>query len=264
MRYIVITFDDGRRDNFTTALPIMQKYGLYGTVFVTTGFIDGSWNKDESWLSAGEALNIDELKFLKYSNWEIALHGDRHTTDIDDMEVSMQKINSWLGTSNRFGFSVPNSNASSEKIKEIEEVCLNGGRVAYIRRGRGRNTHSLGSKLLFALYTLFKLQWAYNRFNAVSINNMACIDKTNLKSVVIRSEDDPKMVSRFIEQTPDNSLIVLMLHSIIEKDAPLYNADPWCWDSDYFTSLCADIRKFIDNRMVAITTLERLFVHDKV
>lgn len=40
-RSISITFDDGYADNLTVALPIMEKFGLTGTVFVATAYIDG-------------------------------------------------------------------------------------------------------------------------------------------------------------------------------------------------------------------------------
>lgn len=38
-KYVVITFDDGFRDFFTTAFPILKKYNFSATVFLTTGFI---------------------------------------------------------------------------------------------------------------------------------------------------------------------------------------------------------------------------------
>lgn len=45
-RALVITFDDGYADNAETALPILQRYGLLATFFVSTGFLDGGrmWN----------------------------------------------------------------------------------------------------------------------------------------------------------------------------------------------------------------------------
>jgi peptidoglycan/xylan/chitin deacetylase (PgdA/CDA1 family) len=50
----VITFDDGLRNNFTVALPILKKYGLPATIFLATSFIDSSdlglWTEQIGWL----------------------------------------------------------------------------------------------------------------------------------------------------------------------------------------------------------------------
>jgi peptidoglycan/xylan/chitin deacetylase (PgdA/CDA1 family) len=45
-RAVAITFDDGYKDNLTTATPILNKYKLQATVFVATGFLNGGimWN----------------------------------------------------------------------------------------------------------------------------------------------------------------------------------------------------------------------------
>lgn len=37
---VIITFDDGYKDNLTRALPCLKKYGIPATIFIATGFID--------------------------------------------------------------------------------------------------------------------------------------------------------------------------------------------------------------------------------
>ncbi len=40
-RAVVVTFDDGYRDNFEVALPLLLKYRVPATIYVVTGYIDG-------------------------------------------------------------------------------------------------------------------------------------------------------------------------------------------------------------------------------
>jgi len=49
---VAITFDDGYRDNFLHAHPILKHYGLPATLFVSTGYIDTGrvmWNDRVAW-----------------------------------------------------------------------------------------------------------------------------------------------------------------------------------------------------------------------
>jgi peptidoglycan/xylan/chitin deacetylase (PgdA/CDA1 family) len=45
-RAVALTFDDGYGDNYTNALPILQRHGLSATFFVATAFLNGGrmWN----------------------------------------------------------------------------------------------------------------------------------------------------------------------------------------------------------------------------
>jgi peptidoglycan/xylan/chitin deacetylase (PgdA/CDA1 family) len=52
-RHVLITFDDGYRDNYTAALPILKRYGARATFFVATGFVDHPalpWWDEIAWM----------------------------------------------------------------------------------------------------------------------------------------------------------------------------------------------------------------------
>ena len=61
MKHVAITFDDGRSDNYLLAKQIMDKHQLRGTVYITTGFIDGTWEEKEVLKSPTRPLTITEI-----------------------------------------------------------------------------------------------------------------------------------------------------------------------------------------------------------
>jgi len=58
---VCITFDDGYKNNYKNAFPVMKRYGLKGTVFVTADFIGKEGGP------FGGYLNWDEIKEMKTS-----------------------------------------------------------------------------------------------------------------------------------------------------------------------------------------------------
>jgi len=69
---VCVTFDDGYADNETCAMPVLKKYAIPATVFVTTGFLNGGrmWNDTvtESLRDYGEdVLDLRDLGLDCYS-----------------------------------------------------------------------------------------------------------------------------------------------------------------------------------------------------
>lgn len=62
-RFVCVTFDDGYRDNYTLAYPLLKRLGVPFTVYVTTGFID---NRLPMWWYPDECLGMstEELKAI--------------------------------------------------------------------------------------------------------------------------------------------------------------------------------------------------------
>lgn len=75
--YAAVTFDDGFRSNYTTALPILSERGIPATVYVTINFIDGS----SPWIGASDAgamMTQVQLRELVAAGWELGGHTMTH------------------------------------------------------------------------------------------------------------------------------------------------------------------------------------------
>lgn len=78
-RPILITFDDGNLDNYTTAFPIMQKYGFTGALYIVGNY-----------LGAENYMNAEQIKEMAAAGWEIGSHSMSHA-DLPSLEPQRQR-----------------------------------------------------------------------------------------------------------------------------------------------------------------------------
>ena len=254
MKFIAFTFDDGRSDNYLLAKRIMDKYHFRGTVYVTTGFIDGSWEEQDILQSPTRPLTVEEINRLYSSGWEIGLHGDKHKTQKDDMRTALEKLQLWGITNCNWGISIPNSSTSETEINTLLESEY-GKKIVYIRRGRKCNTAKFKNKVLYVLYSVLKSKLAYRCFNADNVFSYRDCNSSNVPSVVVKSNDRADLIIDFIKTLPDNSVVVLMLHSILSSDHAMCGKDPWSWDEKNFETLCSGLKDLTDNNDLQVKTL---------
>ncbi len=84
----VITFDDGNRDFFTQAYPILSKYNFAATVFLVTGLL-----KDDNWDHNGtDHLTWREVQELHTNGVQIGSHAVTHPelTTLDAKQVDYE------------------------------------------------------------------------------------------------------------------------------------------------------------------------------
>lgn len=113
---IVITFDDGHKDTFTTAFPILKKYGFTATIFLNTSFlgktywVEGrrpdkvTWNEQQPAHFDAKSptsrvysfMTWEEAAELKDAGWDIGSHGVTHPflTDLAPAELKAELENS--------------------------------------------------------------------------------------------------------------------------------------------------------------------------
>jgi peptidoglycan/xylan/chitin deacetylase (PgdA/CDA1 family) len=64
---ILLTFDDGGETTYTTALPIMQRYGFTGVAYIVYHFV-----------GLTHYMTADQIRLLHGAGWEIGSHGLSH------------------------------------------------------------------------------------------------------------------------------------------------------------------------------------------
>lgn len=115
---IIITFDDGYANNYTTAMPIMEQYGMKGTVFMVVNDI----GKDETYFT------LEQLKDWQAHHMEIGSHTANHvplatlTSEQKKEEIFASKIlMEWKGLNTVFFLAYPFGSFDAESEALLKE-----------------------------------------------------------------------------------------------------------------------------------------------
>ena len=128
---MVLTFDDGYTSVFTTAFPIMQKYGIVGTVYMNMGYVG-----DDGYLT------LDQLHQLYDAGWTIADHTPVHTDlsslpTVADVVAIIQQGTDWLlangFTRGAYDFALPFGYYNNNVLEALKECGIQTDRIVMIR-----------------------------------------------------------------------------------------------------------------------------------
>lgn len=253
MKYISLSFDDGRADTYTNALPILKKYGLTATVNVISDFVIHP-EKYTSICPPQRAMTVKEIKEWESFGFEVACHGATHQNTAEDVIQNIKELQSFGIDTEGIGFASPTSFITEKNVHQtgIDQLKKE-GKISYIRTGIQVRREGFVYTFLSIVEKITHSSWLYyrlNRRNIIRENNIPEL----LPSTAIKSYTTLKQVKYLINKMPENSYMILMLHSILKKNDSFYGKDNYFWDADKFEGLCSYLAG--DKDITVMTTKE--------
>lgn len=96
---ILLTFDDGYKNNLTVLYPLLKKYELRAVIFLVPGYTELA-NSNKS----GEYLTLEDIRSMDPQTIEYGLHTFNHesynTLDLTAIEGDIIKTQNWFHTHN--------------------------------------------------------------------------------------------------------------------------------------------------------------------
>ena len=95
-QYVCLTFDDGYLDNYTVLFPLLKKYKITATLFITTGFINDELTKVTEKHPNRKSMCWEQLNEIKQYGVEIGSHTVTHydLDELSDAELEFELVQS--------------------------------------------------------------------------------------------------------------------------------------------------------------------------
>lgn len=256
---VVLSFDDGRQDNYHIFMELLKPRNLPATVNIATGYVQGQCNV------CGEGIKLPALtkeqvaELAKQELFEVACHGDRHSNTPEDIISGRDKLISWLNLPQdaKIGFASPGSDMSSEYIRN-NTAAFDAMGFSYVRTGLRYKTlpkmRILCRKAARVLHFPFLYRFAYAE------TLMAEGEGKLITAVPVVRDITVAEVNALADLAArDKKLLVLMFHSVTGAAYELHRNDPWCYDQDKFIKILENLVRLRELNQIDIKTTEQAF-----
>ena len=245
MKYVVLSFDDGRKDFYTNAFKILKKHHLPAVLNIISDYTKTNETEYVSW---------DEVKECSDCGIEIANHSAEHNNELESIVRGAKDIQKNLSTSEKIGFASPNSGVCRKNF-DIYKNLLTSEHTAYVRSGNQLKRDGYFYAFLYLVYKYTassKIFFWYNRRNIINLHKKS---DDIFPSITCNYDNTVRQIIYFIEKMPDNSAGIIMLHRILEKGEDDYKKDKWSNTAEDFDLLCNYLAK---NENVSVITHKEL------
>jgi peptidoglycan/xylan/chitin deacetylase (PgdA/CDA1 family) len=117
---VILTFDDGFKDQYTNAYPLLKRYGFTGTFFVISGFVDEGRPEHMSW-SEIELLHANGMEIGSHTYTHPSLAGKSFDYIVWQVLGSMEAIEARTREPVRF-FSYPSGQYDQQVVDVLESA----------------------------------------------------------------------------------------------------------------------------------------------
>ncbi len=254
MKYIAFSFDDARADTYYVAKPIMEKYGLIATVNVVSDFVLNPGNY--YFEPVKNAMTKEQV--LEWQKWggEVACHGSTHVNTSEDVLKNIKELNQMGIDTEHIGFASPNSWMTVDSmvksgIGDLKKQKL----IKYVRSGIQVRREGFLFTLISVIEMLTHSTLLYYLLNRYCIFKYKSSPEIVL-SVSVKDYTSIKQIMYLISKLQEDEAVVLMFHSILNKEDEGFGIGHYFWDADNFEKLCELLSR--DNGIIVKKTRELL------
>jgi len=139
---VMITLDDGYRDNFTNLYPLLREFNIKANIFLVAGFIQSSDNKHVADNPMGEFMHKDEALIMSKDLVQFGLHTYHHQSyskltlteiaeDLSRTKLRLQQLDIPVQPCHAYTFGAYNQKDQTKRLAMFDIFQQNGIRLAF-------------------------------------------------------------------------------------------------------------------------------------